>query len=325
MTFPKEVVEELLVACHRCCCLCHKFCGSKIEIHHIIPKSEGGQDTIENAIALCFDCHAEVGAYNAKHPKGRKFSPEELSKHKEQWLKLCSSIRAFQKRGEIPEVTLTGKDFQDFEAVFQRLRVEDPISTQNLVRSLFLRGGGLPDRFFAFTLTKMKSEDEDERWKAAWVVEEYSHWNYQRVNVELLIKMAYDAFFGVRSVAAVVFFDLSQANPSIIPLDTVYRLALDGDWYVHRPALATLKFLTVTRPVALDLIIELFQRGDEDLKERALRALEDVGKVNPEVLSEEKLDPLLREGSQRGRVVHQKLKETLNNLPDEKKQRYYPF
>ncbi len=74
MAFQRNVVEELLVSCHRYCCVCHKFCGSKIEIHHIVPRSEGGEDTFENAIALCFDCHAEIGAYNPKHPKGRKFS-----------------------------------------------------------------------------------------------------------------------------------------------------------------------------------------------------------------------------------------------------------
>ena len=28
-----------------------------INIHHIIPKSEGGTDTIDNYIGLCFNCH----------------------------------------------------------------------------------------------------------------------------------------------------------------------------------------------------------------------------------------------------------------------------
>src|SRR5262249_39634655 len=46
-------------------------------------------DTAENAIPLCFDCHAEVHAYNDRHPKGRKFSPEELRGHKDQWLAIC--------------------------------------------------------------------------------------------------------------------------------------------------------------------------------------------------------------------------------------------
>lgn len=37
---------------------------------------------------LCFDCHAEVGSYNARHPKGRKFSPSELKSHRDTWYQL---------------------------------------------------------------------------------------------------------------------------------------------------------------------------------------------------------------------------------------------
>jgi hypothetical protein len=57
MAFPPEVAEQALLACARYCCLCHKFCGNKIETHHIV---QGGGDTFENCIPLCFDCHAEV-------------------------------------------------------------------------------------------------------------------------------------------------------------------------------------------------------------------------------------------------------------------------
>ncbi|MBI2910021.1 MAG: SUMF1/EgtB/PvdO family nonheme iron enzyme [Chloroflexi bacterium] len=91
MAFPDDVAERLLVACHRRCCLCEKFVGNKMEIHHIVPKSEGGQDTEENGIPLCLECHAEVGAYNPRHPKGRKFTPSELRKHKEQWFAKCAA------------------------------------------------------------------------------------------------------------------------------------------------------------------------------------------------------------------------------------------
>jgi hypothetical protein len=87
--FKKSEVAALLVACHRCCCICHKFCGIRIETHHIHPKAEGGSSRIDNAIPVCFDCHAEINSYNPDHPRGRKFTPEELRKHKEQWIALC--------------------------------------------------------------------------------------------------------------------------------------------------------------------------------------------------------------------------------------------
>jgi len=60
-----------------------------MELDHMTPRAEGGPDTIENAIALCFECHAEIHSYNDAHPRGRKFHPEELLQHKKQWLELC--------------------------------------------------------------------------------------------------------------------------------------------------------------------------------------------------------------------------------------------
>ena len=89
--FPQKDVDELLTACHRRCCICHRFCGVKIETDHIVPRDEGGQSTNDNAIAVCFECHAEIHSYNDRHPRGRKFRPEELRRHKEQWLETCQT------------------------------------------------------------------------------------------------------------------------------------------------------------------------------------------------------------------------------------------
>lgn len=89
MSFSQGEIAELLAACHRRCCICHRFCGVKIETDHIVPRSEGGDDSIDNAIPVCFDCHAEIHSYNDQHPRGRKFRPDELRRHKEQWLSIC--------------------------------------------------------------------------------------------------------------------------------------------------------------------------------------------------------------------------------------------
>ncbi len=40
---------------------------------------------MDNCIPLCLLCHEEVGSYNPAHPIGRKFRPDELRKHREQW------------------------------------------------------------------------------------------------------------------------------------------------------------------------------------------------------------------------------------------------
>ncbi len=89
MGFNRTEANKLLVSCHRRCCVCHRYCGIKVELHHIQPVEDGGDGSIENAIPLCFECHAEVQLYNDAHPRGRKFRPEELRDHKEQWLRIC--------------------------------------------------------------------------------------------------------------------------------------------------------------------------------------------------------------------------------------------
>lgn len=94
MGFNKSDVERLLVECHRRCCVCHRYCGVRMEIDHIIPEGEGGFNTYDNAIAVCFDCHAEIHHYNPNHPKGRRFSPNELKAHRNQWLTFCSANTA---------------------------------------------------------------------------------------------------------------------------------------------------------------------------------------------------------------------------------------
>lgn len=85
MGFPADLKEQALLACGRYCCLCHKFCGLKIELHHIVQASEGGRDTFENCIPLCFDCHGDMRSYDHKHPKGTKYTPLELKGHRDKW------------------------------------------------------------------------------------------------------------------------------------------------------------------------------------------------------------------------------------------------
>jgi hypothetical protein len=76
-----------MVACARRCCLCHKYCGVNMECAHIDQESEGGSNEADNCIPVCFDCHSGIGHYNPSHPRGTKFTPTELRKHRNRWYK----------------------------------------------------------------------------------------------------------------------------------------------------------------------------------------------------------------------------------------------
>jgi hypothetical protein len=89
MPFNQLQVSELLAKCHRRCCICHRFCGVKMETDHLVPLAEAGSDDIDNCLPVCFECHAEIHGYNDQHPRGRKFRPEELRAHRDQWLEIC--------------------------------------------------------------------------------------------------------------------------------------------------------------------------------------------------------------------------------------------
>ena len=69
----------------RHCAACRRFKGVSVEVHHLIPKRDGGEDTLENAIVLCYECHEFAGAdyYSARHPKGSKYTVEELRRSRD--------------------------------------------------------------------------------------------------------------------------------------------------------------------------------------------------------------------------------------------------
>jgi hypothetical protein len=95
-----------------------------METDHIVPEAEGGDDSIENAIPVCFECHAEIHSYNDKHPRGRKYLPEELRSHKEQWLKLC------QERPDILVSASRVSDVGPLQALIDELELNATIASR---------------------------------------------------------------------------------------------------------------------------------------------------------------------------------------------------
>lgn len=136
--WPSIVKDQALASCGRRCCICHKFCGSNMELHHIQAEADEGASTLANCIPLCFDCHAEVGHYNVRHPKGTKYRANELRIHRDEWFRAMDGAgrlshiqdnqvpalpdevyegQCIQLRGYLSHQTFTGApNYEDFRA-----------------------------------------------------------------------------------------------------------------------------------------------------------------------------------------------------------------
>lgn len=83
MRFPQSVSDEVMVKCSRHCCLCGEYKGLFLQLHHIVPVAKGGDNSADNCIPLCPNCHAQVENYNPKHALVRKYTSTELKAHRD--------------------------------------------------------------------------------------------------------------------------------------------------------------------------------------------------------------------------------------------------
>jgi hypothetical protein len=88
MAFPENVKLEAKRRAHYQCVICRQLVF--VEVHHIIPESEKGPDTLENAAPLCPSCH---DTYDGNQDK-RKW----IREMRDFWWEFC------EKRTANPEV-----------------------------------------------------------------------------------------------------------------------------------------------------------------------------------------------------------------------------
>jgi hypothetical protein len=137
MSFPPKVKAAALAACGRHCCICHRFCGTKIECHHIVQEAEGGPDTLENCIPVCFDCHSDMRSYDFRHPKGTKYSSEELRLHRDSWYEKVAAGGGLRP---LPEHTAVDKGvFQIFQKMVPYFPALDYLKGRNFAGFSFDR------------------------------------------------------------------------------------------------------------------------------------------------------------------------------------------
>jgi hypothetical protein len=58
MAFSKTLKDNVKKKAHYQCCMCS---GLFIDVHHIVPQADGGDDAFENAAPLCQSCHFQYG------------------------------------------------------------------------------------------------------------------------------------------------------------------------------------------------------------------------------------------------------------------------
>ena len=80
--FPPKIVDRLMADCRRHCCVCLRWAGQRMHIHHIVPEAENGSGEYGNGIPVCLDCHAEI---ESKSNMGRRFTEGELRQHRDRW------------------------------------------------------------------------------------------------------------------------------------------------------------------------------------------------------------------------------------------------
>jgi len=154
MGFSKKIKEDTFVKSARHCCVCHRRTGFNIEVHHIVPQQQGGKDTIDNAIALCFDCHADAGHYFANHPKGARLSPEELRKHRDAWFEIVERNHISQAPIDAFELSV---DNREFGGRFQPIFIRE--ITTLLDRDLYLKTWSLIGKNLDDVINKIKDEN----------------------------------------------------------------------------------------------------------------------------------------------------------------------
>jgi len=92
MTEFEELAAVVLSKCGRHCCICRRFEPLHLQVHHIQLKSEGGEDSLDNLIAICITCHSDV---HAELPFTRRFTHEELKLHRERTYELVESGKLY--------------------------------------------------------------------------------------------------------------------------------------------------------------------------------------------------------------------------------------
>jgi hypothetical protein len=147
MPFAENLKKEVRRRAIHFCCVC-KTPGS-LEVHHIIPQSEGGPDTFENAIPICPWCHETYGGNPTKRGLLREM--------RDVWYEVCQNRYSLDRGVNLATVAdLISKlpTKSDLEQLRAELRASAPapsgsrvLTVEELTAHLLTKGYRLSEDF----------------------------------------------------------------------------------------------------------------------------------------------------------------------------------
>jgi hypothetical protein len=205
---------------------------------------------------------------------------------------------------------------------------ENPIEIQKEVKKIFLtKSKTEQQQIFKDIFNLLDEKDDEKRWVASMFIEEIIEYDSNLVSLNILLKMAEDKFFSVRSAAAVCFYALAEICPGKVPLDILYKLAsINEDWYVNTPAIATFQTLSHIMPRAFDLLFDMATSYDNDEVESNMPKLIKVIENDPDLIDSDKILVMKRHKNplvKRYISIIEEIKS--KKIPKIRRYKYYPF
>ena len=106
MTFSEELKLEVKKKAMFQCCRCRAI---SVEVHHIVPQHEHGEDTIDNAAPLCPNCHSWFG----DNPLKKK----EIRQMRDNWYEVVERMYSGQASALIPLVEKISQGLEEVKKI----------------------------------------------------------------------------------------------------------------------------------------------------------------------------------------------------------------
>ena len=127
---PDKVAAQLLFEADHTCCVC----GDKkfdVQIHHISGRMDSRP---ANLIVLCLNCHSKV---ERKGGHGRTYSPSELQRYKDSWIR---EIAMRRKHAKAPDQSLVLFEIKRLTYKFEALDFQEERRALEIMRQVLLFG-----------------------------------------------------------------------------------------------------------------------------------------------------------------------------------------